>query len=129
MGLFFLSGVGDQIWHAVFGIERDLEAFLSPSHLLLVVGMALLVSAPFHAMWSDPQPRSTSFLALLPAIWSLGLTVLLLSLFGDYVVMFASDLPTISKEAFAAGFPGDAPRPLLDVFAARSRCRASSCST
>lgn len=119
MGLFFLSGVGDQIWHAVFGIERDLEAFLSPTHLLLVVGMALLVSAPFRAMWSDPRPRNTSFVALLPAVWSLALTVLLLSLFGDYVVIFASDLPTISQEAFAAHFPGNAPPPLLDVLSAR----------
>lgn len=119
MGLFFLSGVGDQVWHAVFGIERNLEAFLSPTHLLLVIGMALLVSAPFRAMWSDPRPRSISFLSLLPAVWSLGLTVLLLSLFGDYVIIFASDLPTISQEAFAAQFPGEAPPPLLDVFSAR----------
>jgi hypothetical protein len=119
MGCFFLSGVGDQIWHALFGIERDLEAFLSPTHLLLVIGMALLVSAPFRAMWSDPRPRNTSFLSLLPAIWSLALTVLLLSLFSDYIIIFASDLPTISKEAFAAQFPGDAPAALLDVFSAR----------
>lgn len=67
MGLFFLSGVGDQIWHHTFGIERNLEAFLSPTHLVLVIGMALLVSAPFRAMWSDARPRSTSFLSLLPA--------------------------------------------------------------
>lgn len=119
MGCFFLSGVGDQIWHAVFGIERSLEAFLSPTHLLLVIGMALLVSAPFRAMYSDPRPRDTSFVALLPAVWSLALTVLLLSLFGDYVVIFASDLPTISQQAFAAHFPGSAPPALLDVFSAR----------
>ncbi len=71
MGCFFLSGVGDQIWHALFGIERSLEAFLSPTHLLLVIGMTLLVSAPFRAMWSDPRPRNTTFLSLLPAVWSL----------------------------------------------------------
>jgi TatA/E family protein of Tat protein translocase len=46
MGLFFLSGVGDQIWHALFGIERDLEAFLSPTHLLLVLVVALVVLGP-----------------------------------------------------------------------------------
>ena len=119
MGLFFLSGVGDQIWHAKFGIERDLEAFLSPSHTLLVIGMALLVTAPFRSMWSDPRPRATSFLSLLPAVWSLSLMVLLFALFGNYIVVFPSDLPTISRAAFAAGFPGDAPPPLLDVFSAR----------
>ena len=126
MGCFFVSGVGDQIWHALFGIERDLEAFLSPTHLLLVIGMALLVSAPFRAMWSDPRPRNTSFLSLLPAVWSLALVVLLLSLFGDYVIIFASDLPTISKEAFAAQFPGNAPQPLLDVFSARFQVQGVS---
>jgi hypothetical protein len=119
MGLFFLSGVGDQIWHAKFGIERDLEAFLSPPHTVLVIGMALLVTAPFRSMWSDPRPRPTSFLSLLPAVWSLALMVLLLALFGNYVFIFASDLPTISRAAFAEGFPGVAPQPLLDVFSAR----------
>jgi hypothetical protein len=119
MVLFFLSGVGDQIWHAKFGIERDLEAFLSPPHTVLVIGMALLVTAPFRSMWSDPRPRTMSFLSLLPAVWSLALMVLLLALFGNYVVIFASDLPTISRDAFAARFPGDAPQPLLNVFSAR----------
>jgi hypothetical protein len=119
MGLFFLSGVGDQIWHATFGIERDLEAFLSPTHLVLVIAMVLLVSTPFRSMWSDPRPRPTTFLAVLPAVWSIALVVLLLTDFGSYVVIFASDLPTISKEGFAAAFPGTAPQPLLDVFAAR----------
>ena len=119
MGIFFLSGVGDQIWHALWGIERDLEAFLSPTHLMLVIGMTLLVSSPFRAMWSDPRPRQTSFLALLPAIWSLGLTVLMLSLISDYIIIFASDLPTISQDEFASQFPGTAPGPLLDVFSAR----------
>jgi hypothetical protein len=47
------------------------------------------------------------------------LTALLLSLFGDYIIVFASDLPTISQEAFAAQFPGNAPPPLLDVLSAR----------
>jgi hypothetical protein len=119
MGCFALSGVGDQIWHAVFGIERSLEAFLSPTHLLLVVGMTLIVSAPFRAMWSDPRPRRTSFLSLLPAIWSLGLTALMLSLISDYIIIFASDIPTISREAFGAQFPGNAPAPLLDMFVKR----------
>ncbi len=49
-----------------------------------------------------------------------------MSLFGDYVIIFASDLPTISKEAFAAQFPGTAPQPLLDVFSARFQVQGVS---
>ena len=31
--LFSISGLGDLAWHQTFGIEQDLSALLSPSHL------------------------------------------------------------------------------------------------
>lgn len=49
--IFFFSGVGDMLWHIVFGIEVDVEALLSPTHLLIALGGALLMSAPLHALW------------------------------------------------------------------------------
>src|SRR5206468_4254219 len=33
VAIFFLSGIGDGIWHTIFGIERNLEAALSPTHV------------------------------------------------------------------------------------------------
>ncbi|HWF52305.1 MAG TPA: hypothetical protein VG294_16815 [Solirubrobacteraceae bacterium] len=120
MGIFFVAGLGDQIWHLTFGIERNLKAFLSPTHIGLVIGMVMIVSAPWRSMWSDPRiPRAPSFLQLLPVVWSLGLTVLLISNISGYILIFPSDIPTIGQAAFVSHFPGNAPAPLLDVFSAR----------
>ena len=33
--LFFIGGLGDLIWHTLFGIEHNVEALFSPTHLLL----------------------------------------------------------------------------------------------
>ena len=53
LGVFVFGGggVGDLIWHSLFGIEEDVEALLSPTHMLLVIGMVLIVSGPFRAAW------------------------------------------------------------------------------
>ncbi len=34
---FAAGGVADMVWHQIFGVEVDLEALLSPSHLLLFI--------------------------------------------------------------------------------------------
>ncbi len=46
---FALGGVGDALWHAAFGVERGIDALLSPTHLLLFVGLVLLLSTPARA--------------------------------------------------------------------------------
>ncbi|MES2966640.1 MAG: hypothetical protein V4668_02545 [Patescibacteria group bacterium] len=49
--LVFIGGPGDLIWHELFGIEVGIEALLSPTHILLAFGGAMVVSAPLHAIW------------------------------------------------------------------------------
>lgn len=49
VGLFLVSGVGDLIWHTLFGIEKSTEALLSPTHIGLAVGAFLIYSGPFVA--------------------------------------------------------------------------------
>ena len=72
--LFGLSGIGDLIWHETIGIEQNRKASLSPSHLLLFVGIILIVSSPFRAAWAtDDAPHARPRLAdFLPALLSLG---------------------------------------------------------
>lgn len=41
--LFVAGAVGDGIWHEIFGIEVDLEALLSPTHLALMAGGILML--------------------------------------------------------------------------------------
>ncbi len=72
---FGLGGLGDMAWHVAFGIERGIEALLSPSHLLLAVSMGLLVSGPFRAAL---RRRA---LSQLPAFISFALTLSVITFF------------------------------------------------
>ena len=48
---FALTGVADAAWHLAFGIEANTEALLSPTHLTLGAGAALIASGPLRAAW------------------------------------------------------------------------------
>lgn len=78
--IFAEGGAGDVVWHTLFGIEQDLDALFSPSHLLLFTGIFLILSAPLVAAWSraDPPdgagPGARTFLPVtLSLAWSSGL--------------------------------------------------------
>src|ERR1041385_1355884 len=47
IAIFAVSGVGDLIWHTIFGIEVSVSAGFSPPHLGIMVGTGLIVSGPF----------------------------------------------------------------------------------
>jgi hypothetical protein len=81
---FAVGGVGDLTWHTVFGIEQEVEAVFSPTHLLLFVGMVLMVSTPLRAAWSDPAEQvAPGYRRLLPVLASATLvTVLVAFMFG-----------------------------------------------
>ena len=49
--IFFIGGIGDMVWHILFGIEASVEALLSPTHLLLAVGGILTVAGPLRRVW------------------------------------------------------------------------------
>ncbi|HEV8653431.1 MAG TPA: hypothetical protein VG276_29540 [Actinomycetes bacterium] len=73
--LFAASGLGDMAWHLAFGIERDVAALLSPTHLGLFTGGFLVVTAPLRSAWADPSlGRRAGLGALLPAVASAALT-------------------------------------------------------
>lgn len=72
--LFGLGGVGDMIWHVVFGIEVDVDALLSPTHLVLFAGVFLIVTSPFRAAWRRPDAAGeTGFKAFSPVLLSASL--------------------------------------------------------
>lgn len=98
LAVFAFGGTFDLAWHELFGIEVDIEALLSPSHLLLFAGALLLVTSPFRAAWSDTEgSRAPTFGALLPAVLSLTLTSALIAFMFMYLSPFthapASVLP------------------------------------
>ena len=55
--IFLGAGVGDMIWHILFGVEVDVEALLSPTHLMLAVGGSLLIACPFRSLWRNKNRK------------------------------------------------------------------------
>lgn len=54
--LFIVGAVGDGVWHEIFGIEVDLEALLSPTHLALMIGGLMMLGIAYRgAERADPR--------------------------------------------------------------------------
>lgn len=79
---FGIGGVGDMIWHTLFGIEAGSEALTSPTHILLAVGMTLIISGPLRAAWLRPKVQGWRQLG--PSIISATLLLSLFAFFTSY---------------------------------------------
>ncbi len=55
--VFIAGAIGDGAWHEVFGIEVDLEALLSPTHLALMIGGLLMLGIAYRKE-SATAPRA-----------------------------------------------------------------------
>ena len=96
--LFFVSGIGDLIWHEIFGFEAGIEGLISPTHLLLAVAGALLVTGPLRSAWHRRNANSElGWSALFPALISLLALFSHLTFFTEYVNLIA--LPNIFVES------------------------------
>jgi hypothetical protein len=82
--IFGAGGLGDMFWHTVFGIEVSIDALLSPSHLLLVVGSTLLLSSPTRSWWADGGSRRRTA----TAVAALALATMAASVFLGYALIF-----------------------------------------
>ena len=62
--VFGVGAIGDLIWHQVFGIEVNVEALLSPTHLVLLTGGLLMAAGPVFSTMrresNDPGPTWSS---------------------------------------------------------------------
>ncbi|HEY2957990.1 MAG TPA: hypothetical protein VGM21_07235 [Actinomycetota bacterium] len=86
---FLVSGVGDGIWHTFFGVERNLEAALSPTHIGLFLGALLIFTTPLRAAWSsDRLGPAPGLRELLPALLGLTFTTVLVTFLFYYLSAF-----------------------------------------
>ena len=92
VGIFAISGLADMTWHIVFGIEQNIEALFSPTHLGLACGNILCVAAPIRAAWRRPASQSRGWVALLPACISLAFVLSIFTFFTEYAHPFV-ELP------------------------------------
>ncbi len=88
VGLFFLGGGGDMLWHETFGIEQNLEALFSPTHLLLATGAFLFITGPLRAAWG--RGGLHGWRDLFPAIMSVTLLFTLFTFFTQYANIFSN---------------------------------------
>lgn len=82
--IFAVAGVGDMVWHLVFGIETDVDILFSPTHLALVTSMMLIVTAPLRSAWGDPSAVRPTVRRLLPALLSVAFATTLVLLFVQF---------------------------------------------
>jgi hypothetical protein len=82
--VFMAGGLGDLVWHTLFGIEVSIDALLSPTHLMLLVGAMLILSGPLRAAWLDDDPR-TDLRRLLPPVLAVTMGAAQLGFFFQYM--------------------------------------------
>lgn len=83
--LFLLGGIGDLLWHEVFGVEADIEALLSPTHLVLAVSMFLLVSANIRTWFRTTPPiGKPQLLDQLPQLISFSMSIGMISFMTQF---------------------------------------------
>ena len=84
---FLIGAGGDAAWHELIGVEADLEALVSPTHLALLIGGLLMVTMPVRiATKAAGQLTRDAKLALL---MSVGLALSVVTFFLMYLSPWA----------------------------------------
>ena len=107
--VFFLGGVLDMLWHIAFAVEADVEALISPSHLVLAVGSTLMLTGPLRAAWRRP----TTDVAPWPAMLSLAFLLSSLTFWTQYANHFGRPWPAAGNRPTAPVFAVVAPDPIF----------------
>lgn len=98
--LFALGGIGDAAWHTAFGVERGIDALLSPTHLLLFVGLVLILISPYRAATAAPSSP--------PSPWMVASSVISATALVGFFLNFAWGLGI-------AGFARTAYDPITEI--------------
>jgi Tol biopolymer transport system component len=81
--LFLAAGLADMVWHLLFGIEENVDALLSPTHLALAASGMMMVFGPVRSAWFKGQP--TAFPDWLPWVAAMATGLAILGAFTQYV--------------------------------------------
>jgi hypothetical protein len=85
VGLFIIAGVTDLCWHVIFGIEYDVAAYVSPTHLFLLGSALLAGTGPLRSAWLTLQPSTArGWLTLGPVVLSAASAVAALAMFTQF---------------------------------------------
>ena len=87
--VFAAGGVGDMFWHMIFGIEVSVDALLSPTHLMLLVGAILMLSGPILSRAGDRTYQPRTLVALSAPIIAFACVAAELGFFFQYLDGFS----------------------------------------
>ena len=105
VAILSVAGIGDLIWHTLFGIERDIPAIVSPTHLLIVIGILLIVTGPLRSAASRPREQVIG-VAQLPLIVSLLFTYTMITIVLQYLNPLSYRWAEVgNRDLFADGLP------------------------
>lgn len=82
--LFAIGGAFDLWWHTRYGIEIDINALISPSHIWLALGGALIFCGPLRSIAARYGPQSVGWKITGPAVLSALALLALLGFFTQY---------------------------------------------
>jgi hypothetical protein len=111
--VFGVGGVADMVWHVLFGIEADVEALLSPSHLLLALGSTLIFAGPLRAAWSRADEPGAGAWTRLPMVFSLAFLLSSFTFWTQYAHAIARPWAAAGNRPTSELFAVVAPDPLF----------------
>ncbi|GAA3288596.1 hypothetical protein Dvina_43315 [Dactylosporangium vinaceum] len=82
--MFAVAGACDMMWHLAFGVERDLEALLSPPHLLLLTAGSLMIATPIRAAAARGDRRPVQPAVLISAACGTGVAAFFLNYLSPF---------------------------------------------
>jgi hypothetical protein len=104
VGVLGVAGIGDLIWHELYGIERDIPAITSPTHMLIILGILLVVAGPLRSAYTRPAAEVRG-LAQLPMILSVLLMYTMITLPLQYLHPFSYRFAQFGNVDLFAGRP------------------------
>jgi hypothetical protein len=93
--VFGVGAVADLIWHSVFGIEVSINALVSPTHLVLLTGILLILTSPIRSSWHRPTSRQVGWKVAGGAVVAVGLVALLIQFFYMYASGLTTDMLSV----------------------------------
>jgi hypothetical protein len=87
--MILFTGPADLTWHTLFGIEKGVEALLSPSHLTAMVAATLILTGPLRSAWITPNKKTLTWRQDAALLCSLALIVLFEQIPAGFTNIFA----------------------------------------
>ena len=90
--IIFIAGGGlDLVWHTLFGVEVSLDALVSPTHLILALGAALVFSGPIRSVAYRSKWDTGGWRKVGPAVAGITAMLALVGFFTQYVEPVGND--------------------------------------